>query len=216
MPPVSLQVGERHFCTSEDTLTGESEVLKDLLLGKSSDKQSDGPIFIDRDGDLFVHILRYLRTNTYPLFHDNLKGHDEALYRRVFYEAEYFAIDKLKDYLDKNRYRQAIRCTKRVNVTESPYPTSAYSPLPSFECMNGEIIELSPHVHTRKVYICPRGIAVHMDNEGACGRQCSNARGANPYEHRTEIKIVQVYTRTELQEEVLNSNHSRQEVSPEL
>ena len=209
MPPISLQVGERHFCTSEDTLTGESEYFKALLSGNFSDKQSDGSIFIDRDGDMFVHILRYLRTSTYPLFYDHLKGHDEALYKQVLDEAEYFTMDKLIHYLVNHHYRKVVKCTKRVSLEDFPETTSLSA---TFRGADGEIVELfPPYRETRKIYICPRGIYSHMDNEDACGKQCRSARGDYPYEDRPEIKIIQVYTRTEIQKEVLNSHHGRQE-----
>ncbi len=47
---------------------------------------------MDADGQLFEHILRYMRRGVLVLFHDNAKAYDESLYLAFFYEAKYYDI----------------------------------------------------------------------------------------------------------------------------
>lgn len=78
--PIRLQVGERHFTTTRDTLTAESRYFASLLSGRWDNALEDGSYFIDADPMLFDHILRYLRRGIFPLFVDMAKGHDYHLY----------------------------------------------------------------------------------------------------------------------------------------
>lgn len=63
---VLLQVGERRFTTTNETLTNESTFFASLLSGRWSNALPDGSHFIDADPMLFEHILRYLRRGVLP------------------------------------------------------------------------------------------------------------------------------------------------------
>ncbi|KAL8793928.1 MAG: hypothetical protein Q9195_003441 [Heterodermia aff. obscurata] len=81
--PLSLQVGERKFITTKDTLS-KSGFFAALLAGPwEGDLLMDGSYFIDADPDIFDFVLKYLRHGTFPLFYDKVRGHDYRLYLAV-------------------------------------------------------------------------------------------------------------------------------------
>lgn len=89
---VTLQVGERRFETTTDTLKGAAYFEAITATRWESQKQSDGSYFVDADPDIFEHILRYLRHEILPVHYDQLKGHGYALYLAMLHQAEYFQI----------------------------------------------------------------------------------------------------------------------------
>ena len=76
---ITVQVGERRFVATSETLTQKSGFFSSLLSGRWNNMEADGSYFIDGDVALFEHILRYLRRGVLPLFYDNAKGHDLCL-----------------------------------------------------------------------------------------------------------------------------------------
>ncbi|KAI0012119.1 BTB/POZ protein [Xylariaceae sp. FL0662B] len=95
---VKLQVGERQFITTRNTLETESPYFRALLSGRWDDQLEDGTYFIDSDPMSFEAILRYLRTGTFPLFFDAVtQTHDYTKkYLKILGDARYFGIDKLQ------------------------------------------------------------------------------------------------------------------------
>jgi hypothetical protein len=78
-PIVRLNVGGKLFDTTPDTLSACPFFIQFLLgteIGHSFDK--DGRLFVDRNGDLFSHILQYLRSRRRPPKHV-LDEHKSAL-----------------------------------------------------------------------------------------------------------------------------------------
>lgn len=203
--PLSIQVGEALCRTSKETLTGESRYFK-RLLRPDRELRPDQAIFVDRNGPIFEHILEYLRTGQYPLFYDAATGHDEILYGKLLVEARFFEIDKLEACLSQRRYWNVVKTKKYVQLSEQPFsPTNTTLPV-VVEGRNGSVVEVQPFKYTRKVYVCPRGIPVHMDHEELCGRACREALGDDdPFENETEHKFLQFHTRVEIQRELLNS-----------
>ena len=118
---ITLQVGERRFITTRETLVGESSFFASLLSGRWDNAQEDGSYFIDADANLFEHILRYLRRGVLPVFYDRLKGHDHALYSALFEEAGFFGIDKLEKWLREEKYLDVIKVEYSV-IQEFNYP----------------------------------------------------------------------------------------------
>lgn len=51
---------------------------------------------------------------------------------------------------------------------------------------------------TKRVYVCPRNIAVHRGNSRACGRQCRNAQGdeLDDYKNDVVFKMMAIRKRT--------------------
>ncbi|TGO28753.1 hypothetical protein BPAE_0023g00180 [Botrytis paeoniae] len=176
--PITLQVGERRFVTTKNTMTGESPFFAALLSGRwDSNEQADGSYFIDADPDLFEHILRYLRRAVLPIFYDIKKGHDHALYLALLGEARYFQITRLENWLKNKRYLYAVQICSSVEELDDLWSESHST---------DENAEYHPRWDTEKVYICPRGIGVHRGNANACGRQCENVRGDSEYIYEDE------------------------------
>lgn len=174
-PEVRLQVGERHFTTTADTLAGESGFFASLFSGRWGEGLgADKPLLIDADGDLFEHILRYLRRGVLPIFYDKAKGHDHALYLALLEEAKFFAIPRLENWLLYKKYLQAVRFVYEVNVMEGCSGLG-------FTVRSEQDIEYKPIYKpmgaTKREYVCPRAIPVHK-KPSDCGKECAKKRGA--------------------------------------
>jgi len=90
---ISLNVGGLNYCTTLETLTKGENMLASMFSGRMGVlKDATGAYFIDRDGQLFSHILNFLRTNSVVV---------ESLYmaKRLLPEAEFYAIEDLISYL---------------------------------------------------------------------------------------------------------------------
>jgi BTB/POZ domain-containing protein KCTD9 len=107
--PITLQVGERRFVTYESTLRTESEWFDGFLSPRWRQAQEDGSFFIDADASLFEHILRYLRSGTFPVFYDSAKGHDYSVYLALQHEAAYFQIPRLENWLQSKGYLEVFK-----------------------------------------------------------------------------------------------------------
>ena len=73
--PLKLQVGEKVFTVRPETLVAESGHFRELFsravrnpLEESNGNQGNLELFEDRDGEIFEHILRYIRNKAFPLF----------------------------------------------------------------------------------------------------------------------------------------------------
>lgn len=166
---ITLQVGERRFVTTRETLK-ESDFFTSLLSGRWDNAQGDNSYFVDADPALFEHILRYLRRGVLPIFYNKVEGHDYGMYVALLEEAKYFGIMRLVDWVEEKQYLQAIK-TKfsgtELEGTDELLTTRG----------TDLGLEWHPMWGTKKVYICPRGIYVHRGKPGACGRDCRRAQG---------------------------------------
>lgn len=155
--------------------------------------QQDGSYFIDADGQVFEHVLRYLRHEIMPIFYDEVKGHDYALYLAVLEQARFFGVEPLQKWLEEHKYVKAVKIVHSARVSEG------------LEDVSGSTeshVKIEHHVtwRTRKVYVCPRAIFGHMGNPNACGRLCRNARGDADDESKDEevLKVLEVRKMTVL------------------
>jgi BTB/POZ domain len=181
---VTFQVGERRFDTTVGTLTTRSEYFAQLFSGRwPVNKQSDGSIFIDANGDIFEHILRYLRRGIFPLAYDKDKGHDYKLYAEILVEAKYFQCSALVVWLESQCYHQCITWYISTEIQEAKEPYSQGSGI----FVDGQF-EPSSWAE-RKVYLCPRRIPVHRGNRSKCGRQCESVRGEDDIEFECEKSV---------------------------
>jgi BTB/POZ domain-containing protein KCTD9 len=151
---INLRVGERQFSTTQSTLVDESPFFASLLSERWNNDQGDGVLVVDADGELFEHILRYLRRGVLPIFYDASKGHDHGLYLALLEEARYFQITRLIDWLGKKLYLQAIKIETTVDEAEG------------LEELHGKVdtdceISYYPVWKKEKVYVCPRDIDLH-------------------------------------------------------
>lgn len=102
---ITLLVGETTFHTTLTTIL-PSAVLTRLTTLHSPAK---GPYFIDADPELFVHVLRYLRTGMFPLFYSPDTGHDEPRYAALLNQARFYEIPKLEDWLTSKTYQECAQ-----------------------------------------------------------------------------------------------------------
>ncbi|KAL9646001.1 hypothetical protein ABK040_000441 [Willaertia magna] len=101
---VYLNVGGRHFTTSITTLTTLSNSFFTTIFSGRFElsKTKDGYIFIDRDGDLFVYILEYLRDREI-IFPNSDTSLLQQLKKKIIREANYYQLEELIDYLNDNK-----------------------------------------------------------------------------------------------------------------
>lgn len=188
---ITLQVGERCFVTTRETLTEGSIFFSSLLSGRWDNIQDDRSYFIDADGDLFEHILRHLRRGILPVFYDNVKGHDHTLYLALLEEAKYFQIPRLEKWLKDKTYLQAVKISSSAVEFESIQDVT--------EIVRSDVeLEYHPTWITQKVYVCPRDIYVHRGNPDACGRACKRALGerTNEYIEEKVLKVLVIRRQT--------------------
>ncbi|KAL4940642.1 hypothetical protein BDV06DRAFT_17755 [Aspergillus oleicola] len=197
---VELQVGDRRFTTTRETLVNGSTFFEALLSDRWDAARPDGSYFVDADPDLFEHILRYLRRpSAPPIFYDVVKGHDYPLYNALLEEARYFGIDSLMEYLANQQYIKSVQIDLSIDEDYSPHtPLFAFSS--SADPNSGIHMTYHPHWVTRKIYICPRGIERHRGNPHECGRRCASARGGDDdeYEDELQLKVVAFKTRVSI------------------
>uniref|UniRef100_A0A0D3HE19 Potassium channel tetramerisation-type BTB domain-containing protein n=2 Tax=Oryza TaxID=4527 RepID=A0A0D3HE19_9ORYZ len=89
-PPVLLNIGGSRYETTADTLTQRDpgSLLAAALSGAAAHglpTTEDGAVFVDRDGELFRHVLNWLRDGAVPALAD-------AEYRQLLREAEYYRL----------------------------------------------------------------------------------------------------------------------------
>ncbi|KAL2816648.1 hypothetical protein BDW59DRAFT_136677 [Aspergillus cavernicola] len=190
--PIELQVGERQFITTCETLVTGSTFFSSLLSGRWNPVMKDGRYFIDADPNAFEDILRYLRHNALPIFYDNKKGHDHVRYANLLKEAQYFGIERLEKYLENREYVGMVT-VERWAEEEYTQLHSTWHPLSLHERSDSEV-EYHPTWGVRKVYVCPRGIALHRGNRRACGKLCMARNDGIKYEDEPVLKVVAVKT----------------------
>ena len=105
---VTLDVGGTKYRTTLSTLTKYPDsILEDIFSERQAiPQQEDGSYFIDRDGEAFKYILRYLRDRDlcFDYLHDdrlyNSQGQpsplESSLLKLVAYEAQYFKLRELE------------------------------------------------------------------------------------------------------------------------
>jgi hypothetical protein len=188
--PIHLQVGERHFTTSLFTIA-ESGLLSAACKDNrdSVKERAYDPVFIDADGDLFVHILSYLRRKILPVFYTAQNGHNHGLYHALLQEAKDFQIPRLEKWLKGKTYLNVVKFEYCVVSLET---TSLLTVVPA-----NEEVQLHSTWTTKKVYVCPRSIPVHK-SQMDCGKLCEKARGEDGeciYEDEPVMKITQMKKR---------------------
>ena len=190
---ITLRVGERVFTTTRNTLMEESGFFASLLSERWDNGREDSSYFVDADGSLFEHILRYLRRGVLPVFYDKSKGHDHALYLALLEEARYFQIMRLIDWLEKRHYYQALKIERTADVVDG-IETLCETRSTEFD------VEYYPAWKAKQVYLCPRGIFAHRGDPQACGKACRKVQGDadDAYEEEHILQVVVIRKRTVL------------------
>uniref|UniRef100_A0A7S1TJ89 Potassium channel tetramerisation-type BTB domain-containing protein n=1 Tax=Compsopogon caeruleus TaxID=31354 RepID=A0A7S1TJ89_9RHOD len=144
--PVTVNVGGVQFVTSVATLKFDEGSL--LAEGSLIDAVSNGIVpFIDRDPDIFRHILTFLRSKGLvlpPTSHD-----DGQTWKRLGEEARFFRLALLQSALAKNANRSAEAGQVRGNLSTCVYICFERTLLFSEEnivggyfCINGKMSNL--------------------------------------------------------------------------
>ncbi|KXH44756.1 hypothetical protein CNYM01_02221 [Colletotrichum nymphaeae SA-01] len=112
MPPlyrgqIKLEIGGRRFVSSMDVLE-RSPWFKYIFSINFRDWYRDGVFHFDNDGDLFAHILRFLRTGMYPLFWDARNGFDYAMYAMIQQQARYYMLYDLEAWIAQQKYHDVV------------------------------------------------------------------------------------------------------------
>jgi BTB/POZ domain-containing protein KCTD9 len=203
---VRLQVGERIFTTTRDTLVSESTFFASLLSGRwASNRLGDGSYFIDADPNLFEHILRYLRRGVFPLCFDLARGHDHALYDALLQESRYFGIIRLQAYLAERRYLKIVEVRRQILLAADPLDNPQVELLDQ-ACQPGTSFNFQVSWTKKKVFVCPRRIPCHRGNPQRCGRRCHVAQPENGHQYaevmypRVTMVKERVIIRSELAE----------------
>ncbi len=100
---IELNVGGRHYTTYQSTLEKyPDKFLAALVSDRWETKDKDGRYFIDRDGDMFAHVLNFLRTgNVSNVVLDNKLVNFEDFREEMSYygfTCDYRTIDVMCDY----------------------------------------------------------------------------------------------------------------------
>ena len=97
MLQISINIGGVRYESSFDTLA-KSSYLKKLLNSRFAETSAGAPppllqheLFVDRDGEMFKHILCYLRTNVI-----NLREHQPQMLASLLVEAHFYELDELE------------------------------------------------------------------------------------------------------------------------
>jgi len=132
---VYLDVGGIKYQTYQSTLTMSSKYFECMLLGpwKERGDSEDNPIFIDRDGNNFRHILAYLRDPNHQIP------------RNIEYELDYYQIDYDVEIEHPTMYEIIDQDHAKAEVKIPDHPTSnkdlEVSHIYDFSGHIGQIIE---------------------------------------------------------------------------
>jgi hypothetical protein len=161
---ITLQVGEQTFVTTRPTLAGSGYF--EALFSQHPNEQTE--FFIDGDPDLFQHILRYLRTGMFPLFHDRDKGHDPVLYTALLQQARFYQVEPLVNWISHKRYLAAV-WTKQRPVFRNLYGDKQIEAAHDFICHLGESWEVvSMEERFAKCWNCPSRNWRHQGMKASC------------------------------------------------
>ncbi|KAK1985626.1 hypothetical protein LZ30DRAFT_707891 [Colletotrichum cereale] len=104
---VKIEVGGRRFVTTFEVLE-KSPWFRHLFSIDFRNWYHDGVFHIDNDGDLFAHILRYLRTGLYPLFWDARNGFDYAMYAMIKQQAHHYMLYDLEAWIKTQKFHDIV------------------------------------------------------------------------------------------------------------
>eukprot|EP00117_Sycon_ciliatum_P031964 scpid46596/ scgid24898/ FH protein interacting protein FIP2; BTB/POZ domain-containing protein At5g55000 len=117
---IKLNVGGKLYSTSRTTLTSDtSSMLACMFSGRHNvHRDENGCIFIDRDGELFAHVLNWLRSRTVPPL-------DPVTKAGLLTEAQYFQLTDLAAALSQGDITDH-RCLRQITpeIFYSSYQSS--------------------------------------------------------------------------------------------
>ena len=120
-----------------------------------------------------------LRNGALPVFYDNFKGHDHALYLQVMADARRFKLEPLVAWIREGRYVKAITIGHRI--LEPLCNSQAFIDLDS-----NHDIEYQALWPSQQTYICPRGLKDHKEAPENCGEKGHKGRGDQDIDFKEE------------------------------
>ncbi|KAI1633240.1 hypothetical protein F4809DRAFT_623968 [Biscogniauxia mediterranea] len=172
---IVVSVGKRDFKATRKTLVSGSEYFaKRIEEGWCHDSESLS-YFVDRDPDLFTHILEFLRSGRPPLFFDfNTHVFDLVRYQALLVEARFFGMPKLEGWVAGKKYLRSITIERSITVV--PDLDNLNFGMGVTLSSNDRNVKVSTGWVNKKVAVCPRNIAVHRGDLRKCGQACHRRR----------------------------------------
>lgn len=204
---IILRLDDKLFYTTKDTLSRESGYFSALFSGRWLDSSADGVLTLDADADVFKHIMCFFRSGVLPVFYDGLKGFDHQLYSLLLEQAEFFLIDRLRDWILEKRYVQAVKFVRSVKLSESnrwvDVDSGTDDRVPhkfgNREDTADTKVEHFVYSTNRKFRACQetpcdRGA---LPGDSYCGEICNKLpQDGHDYVERDVVNLVEIYTKT--------------------
>ncbi|OLN87938.1 hypothetical protein CCHL11_00295 [Colletotrichum chlorophyti] len=128
-----VEVSGRRFNTSTQVLS-RSPYFQELFSAHLPNWYRYGALHIDDDPDLFAHILRFLRTGTYPLYWNPETSFDYGLYAMMRQQAQKYMLFKLEAWIADRKYLEVVE----THVTHRKMGVPHGQDWVSEECWNGD------------------------------------------------------------------------------
>lgn len=155
---VQIRTWSQTFLVDPQRWRDQSPVLTRLISSPGSGRAKLS--FVDLADDVFSHILQYLRTAILPVFFDQSKGHDYALYYKILHGARHLEITRLARWIDEKKYLDAVKVHFTVEkLVENPISAPA-PPKGPWEILSRKA--LNSHVGKMKVSV-PAQIDVDIE-----------------------------------------------------
>lgn len=155
---ITLNVGGNIFVTTTNILSREKVSLLADIEKKDFLRDCNNHIFIDRNGDLFEHILNYLKTGLLDL----PKNFDE--YNQLRIEAIYFRLTRLASIIDKHFKKLSSRNVRGAYITLTSHANYTIKRREQAETVFNRVasITIAGHVRTCKSVF---GDSLSMDRD---------------------------------------------------
>jgi hypothetical protein len=139
--------------------------------------------FVDLADDIFSHILQYLRTGILPVFYDQAKGHDYALYYKLLHAARHLEITRLARWIDNKKYHDAVKVHLTVEKLKD-------NPIVSFPAPKGRWEVLSRKAESRHVGKIVLSVPAQIDLDVERHHRTSSITAADELWMVTQREVV--------------------------
>eukprot|EP00956_Cyclotella_meneghiniana_P038070 scaffold148390_cov36-Cyclotella_meneghiniana.AAC.1 len=122
---VKFNVGGKHFEVSRALISANSETMLAKMISETWEQEPEKPLFIDRDGDMFAHVLNYLRYGSIELPISTTR----AMFQR---ELDYYAISAANGTVTDVKKKTLAEITSEMAQQELQHKIFALA----LECYN--------------------------------------------------------------------------------
>ncbi|GAA5805291.1 hypothetical protein HPULCUR_010806 [Helicostylum pulchrum] len=171
---VKLNIGGTFFETTQETLRDSGYFCGLLNKNWAEGNTNNDTIFVDRDGFLFRFILLYLRTDELDVENKYLSS--------LKNEADFYLLHRLTQLIEtamhqrqtKTEYKllnhEEFTSMSTIDVREAMASINTYGMGPDKKQF------IKSFLRIQNVSNCPRGISIHDNINGSCGKRCNNTR----------------------------------------